>query len=176
MSAEEYACAQAWAALTAAHARIAGLLAEDLGRSCGLSVNEFEMLLRLDRAPARRLRLGELNAAIPLTQPALSRAVTRLAARGWLDRAAASDDGRGVLILLTAAGEAALRAAVPVHARVIRAALLDRMSAAEQDMLAGVLRRVATPEAGPSGRPGAARSASSSARSPREPKLSITEQ
>ncbi len=176
MGAEEYACAQAWAALTAAHGRIAGLLADALGRSCGLSVNEFEMLLRLDRAPGRRLRLGELNEAIPLTQPALSRAVTRLAERGWLERAGAPDDGRGVLILLTAAGEAALRVAVPVHARVIRAALLDRMSAAEQDMLAGVLRRVAAPEAVPSGRPGAARSVSSSARSPGEPKLPITEQ
>jgi DNA-binding MarR family transcriptional regulator len=150
VSAEEYACAQAWAALSAAHAKVAGLLASALAGSCGISVNEFEMLLRLDRAAGRRLRLGELNAAVPLTQPALSRAVTRLADRGWLERAGAPDDGRGVLILLTAAGEAALRAAVPVHARVIRAALLDRMSAAEQDMLAEVLRRVAAPEAGPS--------------------------
>jgi DNA-binding MarR family transcriptional regulator len=147
MTAAEYACAQAWAALTAAHARVAGLLADALDRNCGLSVNEFEILLRLDRAPCGRLRLGELNAAVPLTQPALSRAVTRLAGRGWLARAATPEDGRGVLVLLTAAGRVVLGRAIPVHAQTISSALLYRMSAAEQDMLADVLRRVANADA-----------------------------
>jgi DNA-binding MarR family transcriptional regulator len=145
VSAEEYACAQAWAALTTAHARIAGMLAEALDRSCGLSVTEFEILLRLDRAPDRQLRLGELNEAIALTQPALSRAVTRLSGRSWLARAAAPDDGRGVLIRLTAAGRAVLARAVPVHTAAIRSALLDRMTAAENDLLSEVLGRVASP-------------------------------
>lgn len=148
MSAEEYACAQAWAVLTAAHARVAGLLADNLARGCGLTVNEFEILLRLDRAPGRRLRLGELNSAVPLTQPALSRAVTRLSGRHWLTRAGAPEDGRGVLITLTHAGEGVLRRAIPVHARTIREALLDRMSAGEQEMLAGLLRRVAAESVG----------------------------
>src|SRR5271169_6347237 len=79
----EYACAQAWAALTAAHAQIAGLLASALGRQCDLTINEFEILLRLGRAsedgPRAALRLGELQSAVPLTQPALSRAVARMA-------------------------------------------------------------------------------------------------
>jgi DNA-binding MarR family transcriptional regulator len=143
MSAEEYACAQAWAALTAAHRCVAERLAADLARSCALSVNDFEILLRLDRAPVARLRLGELNESVPLTQPALSRAVTRLAARGLVIRAGAPDDGRGVLIVLQPAGRDALRQAVPVHARAIREALLDHLSAAEQRLLAIVLQRVA---------------------------------
>jgi DNA-binding MarR family transcriptional regulator len=143
MSTAEYACAQAWAALTAAHGRVAGRLAADLSRSCALSVNDFEILLRLRRAPGWRLRLGELNESVPLTQPALSRAVTRMAERGLLGRAGAPDDGRGVLIVLEPAGEAALERAVPVHAQAIREALLDHMSADEQRLLAEVLRRVA---------------------------------
>lgn len=143
MSAEEYACAQAWAALTAAHARVAGLLAANLARSCGLTVTEFEILLRLDRAPGRRLRLSELNGAVPLTQSALSRAVTRLSGRDWLTRLGAPEDGRGVLVALTSAGEQVLRQAIPVHASTIRAALLDQMSPREQQVLAAALGRVA---------------------------------
>jgi DNA-binding MarR family transcriptional regulator len=138
----EYACAQAWAALTAAHGRVAGRLAADLSRSCSLSVNDFEILLRLHRAPGRRLRLGQLNESVPLTQPALSRAVTRLAERGLLARAGTPDDGRGVLIVLEPAGQDALDQAVPVHARAIREALLDHLSADEQRLLADVLHRV----------------------------------
>ena len=141
-SPQEYACAQAWAALGAAHARVAGLLAAALAGDAGLSVTEFEILLRLDRQPDRALRLAALNAAVPLTQPALSRAVTRMAARGLLTRSGAPDDGRGVLIGLTPAGREVLRRAIPVHAQVIRAALLDRLTAPEQDALIEVLGRI----------------------------------
>ena len=48
----EYSCARAWAALTAAHARIAGQLSAALDEACGLSINDFEILLRLDQVPA----------------------------------------------------------------------------------------------------------------------------
>ena len=100
MSPPEYSCAQAWAALSAAHARIDRQLADALAHRCGLSINEFEILLRLHRAASGRLRLGELNESVPLTQPALSRAVTRLAGRGLVTRSGAPGDGRGVLIIL----------------------------------------------------------------------------
>lgn len=157
----DYACAQVWAALTVAHAQIAGQLAGALARHCGLSINDFEILLRLDRASADlagadrasadrasteehgdALRLGELQSAVPLTQPALSRAVARMAGLGWLARSAVPGDGRGVLIAITAAGREVLRQAIPVHARTIRSALLDRLSETEQAALADVLRRV----------------------------------
>ena len=140
---EQYACAQAWTALSAAHSRIAGQLADALARGCALSVNEFEILLRLHHAPAGQLRLGELAGAVPLTQPALSRAVTRLADRGLLARAGAPGDGRGVLIMLKPAGRTTLGQATDIHAAVIREALLDRLSAADQELLASVLSRVA---------------------------------
>jgi DNA-binding MarR family transcriptional regulator len=137
------ACARAWAALTSAHNRVADRLSEALKRSCGLSINDFEILLRLDRAPRPGLRLGDLCPAVRLTQPSLSRTVTRLADRGWVERTGDPSDRRGVLVTLTSSGRATLRKAVPVHARTIREVLLDRLSPAEQDLLATVLTRVA---------------------------------
>jgi DNA-binding MarR family transcriptional regulator len=142
-AADEYACARAWAALTAAHTRIAGQLSDALARACDLTINEFEILLRLDHAPPPGLRLTELNAAIALTQPSLSRAVARLGHRGWLSRAGSPDDRRGVLVSITQAGREVLRRAVPVHAHTIREVLLDPLTPAEQDLLARALGKVA---------------------------------
>jgi DNA-binding MarR family transcriptional regulator len=144
LHADEYACARAWVALTAAHARVSGLLASALALGCGLTINEFEILLRLDQARDSGVRLTELLSAVPLTQPALSRAVARLAGRGLLARGGAPGDGRGVIIRLTAAGAESLRAAIPVHAQVIGEALLAKVSPGEQDLLAEVLGRIAS--------------------------------
>ena len=140
--ADEYACARAWAALTAAHARVTDRLGSALTRSCGLSINDFELLLRLDRSPPPGLRLGELNSAVRLTQPSLSRAAARLEQHGWLQRAGAPDDRRGVLVSITPAGRDVLSRAAKVHAQAIRE-LLDRLTPGEQDLLARALTRVA---------------------------------
>jgi DNA-binding MarR family transcriptional regulator len=143
MPADEYACARAWSALTAAHARVTGRLSSALTRSCGLSINDFELLLRLDRTPGPGLRLSELNSAVRLTQPSLSRAVVRLERQGWLRRAGAPDDRRGILVSITPAGRSVLSRAAAVHARAIRELLLDRLTPGEQDLLARALTRVA---------------------------------
>jgi DNA-binding MarR family transcriptional regulator len=140
---EEHACAQAWAALTAAHTRVAGELSAALARACDLSINDFQILLRLDHAPPPGLRLTELNSAIPLTQPALSRAVARLDQRGWLSRTGTEADRRGILITITPAGRDVLGKAIPVHAQTIREFLLDPLTPDELDLLARALSRVA---------------------------------
>jgi DNA-binding MarR family transcriptional regulator len=121
---------------------VAERLSGALSRTCGLSINDFELLLRLDRVPPPGLRLGDLNPAVRLTQPALSRMIVRLEQQGWLARTGDPDDGRGVRVTLTRAGRKVLRAAIPVHAETIREVLLDRLTPAEQDLLADALTRV----------------------------------
>lgn len=142
---DEYSCARAWTALTAAHARITGQLSTALSEACGLSITDFEILLRLGQAAPPGMRLSGLNSAIRLTQPALSRAVARLEQRGYLRRAGTAGDRRGVLITITPAGQETLRQAVPVHARTIRDSLLAPLTPAEQELLGRALARVAAP-------------------------------
>jgi DNA-binding MarR family transcriptional regulator len=143
----EHACARAWAALTAAHARVASQLSAALQRECGLTITDFEILLRLDAGPGPGLsagqRIGDLTGPIRLSQPALSRAVARLAGRGFLTRSGSPADARCVLVTLTPAGRDVLATAAGVHASVINEALLGRISPAEQEVLARVLARVA---------------------------------
>ena len=143
----EHACARAWAALTAAHARVASQLTAALQRECGLAITDFEILLRLDAGHGADhgagQRIGDLTGAIRLSQPALSRAVARLAGRGFLTRSGSPADARCVLVTLTPAGRDVLATAAGVHASVINEALLGRISPAEQEVLARVLARVA---------------------------------
>jgi len=167
-------CARAWAALTAAHARVAGQLSTALQRACGLTITDFEILLRLNAGPGTATspapstgpgsgpaagpapatgsgahpadygqRIGDLTGAVRLSQPALSRAVARLAGRGFLTRSGTPADARCVLITLTPAGRDILATAAGVHASVISEALLARLSPEEQEVLARVLARVA---------------------------------
>jgi DNA-binding MarR family transcriptional regulator len=89
------------------------------------------------------VRLGELRSAVRLTQPSLSRAVARLERHGWLHRAGAPGDGRGVLVSVTASGRALLAQGAAVHAQTISELLLDRLTLDEQDLLARALTRVA---------------------------------
>ncbi len=101
-----------------------------------------------DPAPPRRRhgagqRIGDLTGPIRLSQPALSRAVARLAGRGFLTRSGSPADARCVLVTLTPAGRDVLATAAGVHASVINEALLGRISPAEQEVLARVLARVA---------------------------------
>ncbi|HTS98819.1 MAG TPA: MarR family transcriptional regulator [Streptosporangiaceae bacterium] len=138
-----YACAQAWTTLAAAHARIADRLAAALSRHCDLTINGFEILLRLEPVPPPGLRLGDLRSAVRLTQPSLSRAVARLGQRGLLDRADVPDDGRGVLVSISVLGREVLGRAARVHAQTIRELLIDPLTPGELELLSGALGRVA---------------------------------
>ncbi len=141
--ADEYACAQAWTALSAAHALVTDELTAALDQVCGLSIHEFELLLRVRHAADGGLRLGALGKMIRLSQPSLSRAVARLESQGWLRRSGAPGDGRGVLISITEAGREVLARGVAAHAGTIRSLLLDRLTPDEQELLARALTRVA---------------------------------
>src|SRR5687768_3026816 len=89
-------CALAWQTLRMAHDRVAQRLGAELSGACGLAINEFDVLLFLRSHAHERVRIGALLDAVPLSQPALSRLVARLEARGLLARREAKDDARAV--------------------------------------------------------------------------------
>lgn len=141
---QEEACARAWVALSAAHARISGELARALASACDLSINDFEILVRVQHAGRQGLRLGSLNGVVQLTQPSLSRAVARLEERGWLARAEAAGDRRGVLVTLTPAGRARVDAALADLVKHEQK-LLNGLSATDRTTLADLLRVLLAP-------------------------------
>lgn len=139
---ETYACARAWVALHSVHALVIEALTEALASECGLTMNEFEVLVHLQSVEPRRIRLGDLGGVVSLSQPAISRLVTRLEHQGLVRRIDADDDRRSVLVELTDAGRVTLRRAAPIHANCVRNLLTGQMSDDEQRALVAIFDRI----------------------------------
>ena len=136
------ACALAWQTLRMAHDRVAQRLGAELSAACGLAINEFDVLLFLRSHEHEQIRIGALLDSVPLSQPALSRLVGRLEARGLLARSEAHDDARAVVVCLTDTGAALIDRALVIHARVVHEALLSKFSETERAALLQTLSRI----------------------------------
>jgi DNA-binding MarR family transcriptional regulator len=134
----------AWEAMLAAHAELMReFAAQDVWHE--LSMREYDVLYTLSKCP-EPVRLGELNRHVLLSQPALSRMVDRLAARGLIERKPDPADGRGLLVMLTDAGRASQREIGRVHARSVARALAARVSRDELAQLEAICRKLAGPK------------------------------
>jgi DNA-binding MarR family transcriptional regulator len=134
----------AWEALLAAHATlIKEFGAQDIWGE--LSMREYDVLYTLSKCP-EPVRLGELNRHVLLSQPALSRMVDRLVARGFVEREPDPADGRGVLLRLTDAGLQRQRDVGRAHGRSVARALASRVSRPELAQLAAICRKLAEPQ------------------------------
>ena len=135
-------CALAWQTLRLAHDRVAQRLGTELSDACGLAINEFDVLLFLHSRGHEQVRIGMLLDAVPLSQPALSRLVARLEARGLLARREAQDDARVVVVCLTDTGAALIDRALVIHARVVHEALIGKFSEKERAALLQTLSQI----------------------------------
>jgi DNA-binding MarR family transcriptional regulator len=135
-------CALAWQTLRMAHDRVAQRLGSELAGACGLAINEFDVLLYLRSHAHEEVRMGALLQAVPLSQPALSRLVARLAARGLLARFKTEDDGRAIAVRLTESGAALIDRAIDIHVRVVHETLTSKFSDAEQAALLQTLSQI----------------------------------
>ena len=125
-----------------AHAGLARELERRLERDVGLSVQWFEVLLRLARTPGGRLRMSDLAAQTTVTASGLTRAVDRLEEAGFVRREVCPSDRRGSFAALTAKGRRRIEAAVPVHLRHVEELLGHALTPDDEAALAGVLRKV----------------------------------
>jgi DNA-binding MarR family transcriptional regulator len=135
-------CALAWQTLRMAHDRVAQRLGAELSSACGLAINEFDVLLFLRAHAHEPVRIGALLEAVPLSQPALSRLVARLEARGLLARSEADDDARAVVVCLTETGAALIDRALVIHARVVHETLVAKFSEPERMALLRALSQI----------------------------------
>jgi DNA-binding MarR family transcriptional regulator len=131
----------AWRALLQAHATLIRQLDTDLTEHTGLRLADFDVLAQLAAAGGER-RMTELAARTLISRSGLTRRVARLVDEGLVRRANAADDGRGVIVALTAAGVARLTEAVPVHLRGVSKLFVERLDDHELAVLETALRKV----------------------------------
>src|SRR5437763_16287532 len=106
---------QAWVALLRAHAATTRELSALLVAEHGLTINDFECLLRLSRAEEQRMRRVDLAEALLLTASGVTRLLDGLESAGYVERATCASDRRVVYAVLTEAGLEKLKEASDSH-------------------------------------------------------------
>jgi DNA-binding MarR family transcriptional regulator len=132
----------AWVGFLRAHSAITRQMDADLIAAHQLTLNDYEVLLHLSRAPDRRMRRVDLANRVVLTQSGITRLLGGLEQAGFVERASCPTDGRVVYAQLTAAGHAKLRAASATHLDGIRRLFSSRFAADELKVLESLLGRL----------------------------------
>jgi DNA-binding MarR family transcriptional regulator len=113
-----------------------------LQRDDGVSISELEVLMALVRAPGRRLRVRDLVAFTGWEKSRVSHQVTRMAARGLVEREDCAEDRRATWIRLSGDGRRVVVHALPEHTATIRRILFDALTADQQEQLLEISRRM----------------------------------
>jgi DNA-binding MarR family transcriptional regulator len=131
-----------WSAFLRAHARVVRELERELQAEQRLALTDYDVLVQLATADARRLRMSELADRLVLSRSGVTRLVDRLVAEGLVERASCDTDRRGQWAALTDAGVERLRTASPTHLRGVAEHFLDRLAPDELASLERMLDRV----------------------------------
>jgi DNA-binding MarR family transcriptional regulator len=117
-------------------------LDRDLRTAHGLSMPEYEILVRLSEAPGRSVRMAELAAAIAHSRSRVTHTIARLEREGIVQRGHCSEDGRGVTAVLTDHGFSVLEEAAHTHVRGVHDYLVESASPEDFEALGRVMARV----------------------------------
>jgi DNA-binding MarR family transcriptional regulator len=140
---------EAFVRLVRASISVTRQLSAQLSADHGLNINAYEALLRLARAPDRRMRRVDLANDLLLTAGGVTRLLDGLERDGFVAREAGESDRRVTYAVLTKAGRAKLREATKSHTRQIRELMGGTYDDDELAQLAALLDRL--PGVDPSG-------------------------
>jgi DNA-binding MarR family transcriptional regulator len=133
---------RAWAGFLRAHASLVRALDEELRAAHDLPLTSYDVLVQLEHAAGRRLRMRDLADAVLLSRSGLTRLVDRLERQGLVRREPCGEDARGWFAVLTDEGARALRRARPTHLDGVRRRFLGVLGDDELRRLAGVWERL----------------------------------
>jgi DNA-binding MarR family transcriptional regulator len=137
-----YQAHAAWTAFLRGHAALTRELNAELVAAHGLTINDYEVLLRLARAPEGRLKRVELARSVLLTPSGITRLLDGLESAGWVVKALCDSDARVTYAVLTDAGREKLGEAAGSHLADIERLFSGRFDAAELTTLAELLARL----------------------------------
>ena len=133
---------QAFVRLLQGHAAAMRELSADLVRDHGLTINDYEALLRLSRADGHYLKRVELAESLVLTPSGVTRLLDGLERAGYVEKGSCETDARITYAVLTDAGHEKLEEASRSHIAQIRAFFGERFDDDELATLAELLGRL----------------------------------
>lgn len=113
----------AWSALLRLHAALVPVIDADLTAASGIPLGWYDVMLELNEAPGRRMRMTELGQAAVLSRSRVSRVVDELERQGYVVRVPNPDDRRSSYAELTAEGRAVFKKAAPIYLAAIRSSV-----------------------------------------------------
>jgi DNA-binding MarR family transcriptional regulator len=139
---EQSSGVRAFAALLRAYASATRQLNAQLTADHGLTISDYEVLLRLAHAPERRMRRVDLAEQVLLTASGVTRLLDGLERSGLVERGACDTDRRVVYAVLTDPGLAKLRHASKSHLAQIDVLFEARFDDDELGDLSALLARL----------------------------------
>lgn len=100
-------------------------------RSFGLDLAEYEILVSLEEADGRRIRMSELADAVHQSRSRLTHTIARMERADLVRRTTCPSDRRGVWAELTPAGLHLLKQVAPGHVRSVLQYLVDAVDPAD---------------------------------------------
>lgn len=120
---------QSWRAYIMGTTMLMDQLDRELQQAHGISMPEYEILVRLSESPDHSVRMAILADALSYSRSRTTHTVKRLENMGLIRREAIPGDGRGVAAVMTEAGWKLLQAAAPTHVTGVREHLVEQASA-----------------------------------------------
>jgi DNA-binding MarR family transcriptional regulator len=118
------------------------VLSRHLSHDHAMTHSDYEVLVRLD-GNGGSMRMATLARQVVSSAQKLTHTANRLETRGWIARRPVAEDGRGLEAVLLPPGADALAAAAGEHAELVKRFLLDPLTAAEQEVVADAMGRLA---------------------------------
>ncbi len=141
----------AFAALLQVQAAVVRRLELRLEEHRLVPIGQYDVLLELNAAPGRRLRMQQLSDRVVLSRSRVSRVVDEMERAGLVRREPDPDDRRAAFAVITEDGRAALRKAAPVYLQGIEQEFLAHLTSAERRSLERALRKVLDAQRGQGG-------------------------
>jgi len=126
-----------WRALVENYSHLLAALESDLAPH-GLSLGDYEVLVRLSETPDHALRMCDLAELLGLSPSGLTRRLDGLVRSGFVQRSPSGSDRRVMNATITEAGFAALERAAPAHVASVRHHLVDRLSQEQMETLGDI--------------------------------------
>ncbi len=131
-----------WRLFITAHAKLINKIDGELQAAGQIPLNWYDVLIELQEAPEKRLRMSELAEKVVLSRSGLTRLVDRLEKENYLHREIDPDDRRGFFAIITPDGESALKAAWIVYRESIAGHFASFFSLEEAQMMQNIFAKI----------------------------------
>lgn len=131
-----------WRAVLLGQHRVVQAIERDLAAAQMIPLSWYDVLLELNAAPDRCLRMQDLAERVVLSRSRVSRVVDELERDGYVERHADPADGRATLAQMTAAGRREFRRTAKLYVEAIEEHFTRHLTDLERLTFTTGLRRV----------------------------------